>query len=842
MTAGVPKSLAAEVPGPKDSDDVFRLLVEQVADYAIFLLDLEGQVSSWNVGAQRIHGHSPHEILGSHYSVFFPDEDRAAGKPAQVMATAAREGRHEEEGWRVRKDGTRFLAHVVLTALHDHAGRLHGYAKITRDLSDRLRADEAARRLEEERSTRLQHERSEQERRLLLRRQNELSALRAEVGSAAVSGGDAAGLLDRAVGAVVQRLGVAAARIWLYDDDGSLRLQAHAGRELPGDFSSAQMRASIVGQIAETGAPASSRDLSTDPGFGPGWDPQGRIAFSGCPLLALGRGLGVLGAFGRGALPEDTLDALRGVADVVAHSLERHRAEAEVRRSRDRLAVILATISDGVTAQGKDGRLIFANEAAARLTGFPSAAQMLSSPVREILGRFEVCDESGQALTPAELPGRQALSHGRSTQVTVRFTNLGSGVQRWAQISAAPVLDEVGDVELAVNVFTDLTERKRTEEAWRFLAEASLILDSSLNFETTLAAVARLAVPQLADWCSVDVLSPDGKMEPLAVADINPTREALTRAAVGGPAVLRAVTTGEAQLGPGAMMIVPLTVGDRPFGAITFVSSETPRRYDQQDLILAHEIARRAGLAIANARAYREVRAAVQMRDTFLSIASHELKTPMSSLTLLLSGLLRTARAGRLQEMGEDRIIARLERIEEQADRLTSLMNQLLDVSRLAAGRFALAPANTDLVEIARDVLTRFREEAAQIEATLELLADAPVVGWWDASRLDQVLTNLITNALKYGGAGLITVEVSGDPTTARLSVTDRGPGIPEADQERIFEQYERAASTNLGGLGLGLWLVRQLVRAHDGEVMVRSRPGEGATFTITLPRQVGPG
>jgi signal transduction histidine kinase len=111
------------------------------------------------------------------------------------------------------------------------------------------------------------------------------------------------------------------------------------------------------------------------------------------------------------------------------------------------------------------------------------------------------------------------------------------------------------------------------------------------------------------------------------------------------------------------------------------------------------------------------------------------------------------------------------------------------------------------------------------------------VIGRWDKSRIDQVITNLITNALKYGGGTPITVEVNGDGATARLVVRDRGPGIAEPDQERIFEQYERAASTNLGGMGLGLWLVRQLARAHGGEIAVQSRPHEGAAFTLTLPR-----
>jgi PAS domain S-box-containing protein len=825
------------VAGPQETD-VFGLLVEQIADYAVFLLDLRGLVASWNVGAQRIHGYAPQEVLGSPLSVFFTEQDRARGQPAQALDTASVRGRHEAERWQMRKDGSRFWAHVVLAALHDHGGPLHGFALITRDLTERRRSEEANLRLAQERAARMHQERSEQERRLHLRRQSELSALRADVSSAAVS--DPGSVPEQAVRMVVHWLGVAAARVWLFDEAGALHLEAHAGRDLPGELSLDQLRTSIVGRIAETGAPATSNDLSTDPSFGTVWAPQARIAFAGCPLLALGRGLGVLGAFGRGALPEDTLDALRGVADVLAQSLERRRTEVELRRSRDRLAVILSTISDGVTVQGKDGHLVFANEAAARLTGFATATELLAAPGHQILDRFEIRDERGGLVSPAELPGRQALVAGRPSQLTARFLNLDTRAERWARVSAAPVLADNGDVELAVNVFSDLTERKRTEEAWRFLAGASAVLGSSLDYESTLAAVARLAVSQLADRCCVHVLSADGQLDQLTVAYADPTCQPLDPEPPADPRVLLAVTSGEALRDPGSRMIVPLTVGERPFGAITF-TSERGRGYDQQDLILAQEIARRAGLAIDNARAYREARSAVQVRDTFLSIASHELKTPMSSLTLLVSSLLRAGRAGKAEELGGDKLIARLERVAEQSERLTALMNQLLDVSRLTAGRFPLAPTETDLCDVARDVLARFREEAAQAGSTLEFLANTPVVGWWDRSRLDQVLTNLITNALKYGGRSPITVEVAGDCSTARISVVDRGPGIPETDQARIFEQYERAAPTNLGGLGLGLWLVRELVRAHGGEVAVRSRLGDGAAFTVTLPRRGGP-
>jgi PAS domain S-box-containing protein len=868
MSPGFPQARHPVEPASQETDEPFRLLVEQVVDYAIYMLDLGGRVSSWNIGGARIKGYEPREILGSHFSVFFTEEDRARGAPDRVLEAATRNGRHEEEGWRVRKDGTRFWAHAVVTALRDERGQARGFVKITRDLTERLRADEGARRLTEERSARQQAERIEQERQTMLRRQANLSALRAEVSGLAAAGGDARSLIDLTVRAVVERLGVAGARLWIFDERGQLRTQARAGVTLPFEAAAPERVIDVVARIAASGAPASIDDLSSDPAFGdlPG---SARLAFAGCPLIAVRHTLGVLGVFGAGPLPGDLLDVLRSVADVVAQSLARQRADAEVRRSRDRLAVILSTITDGVTAQGRDGRLIFANDAAARQTGFASGAHMVSADVRDILARFEIRDEHGRILRPSELPGHHAM-RGQPARATVRFRDLASGVERWSEIAAAPVMTDAGEVELAVNVFTDLTERKRTEDAWRFLAEAGVTFGASLSRQDILEAVAQQAVPAIADWCIIDVLDEQGTIQTAAMAHTDPDELATVREfrrqrprLTDDPGVPRVIASGQPEilgeipdtfldavtstpeqremlgnLGLRSAMIVPLTTGDRPVGALTFVSSQSGRRFVREDLILAQEIARRAALALENARAYREAREAVEARDTFLSIASHELKTPLSSLTLLLSGLLRVARAGRLEELGNDKVVARLARIEDQADRLTALMNQLLDVTRLAAGRFALLPVETDLVEVAMEVLARFGEEAGQAGASLRLIEPGPVRGLWDRSRLDQVVTNLLTNALKYGGGSPVTVEVGGDPSTAWLSVSDRGPGISESDQARIFDQYERAASTNLGGLGLGLWIVKQVVHAHRGEVRVRSLPGEGATFTFTLPRR----
>jgi PAS domain S-box-containing protein len=511
--------------------------------------------------------------------------------------------------------------------------------------------------------------------------------------------------------------------------------------------------------------------------------------------------------------------------------------------SRDQLAIILRHMTDGVTAQARDGRLVFANAAAAALCGFDSPEEMLATPIPEIMSRFELRDEHGAPLPLTALPNRHALE-GRAAEAVLRFRVRRSGEERWSLLSSSPVLGASGEVELAVNVFRDVTERKRHEEGWRFLVEAGAMLASSLGYEDTLASVARLAVPKVADWCGVDVLGPDGELSEIAVAgDGVPAGGAAIKCEI-----LAVAQTGEPRLAA-ELIIVPLRFDNRPFGAIAFGASAPGRRYDDHDLLLAQEIARRAALAIDNARAYQAARDAVRVRDTFLSIASHELRTPLSSLSLLVSGLLRAARGSGAQ-LASEQIVARLARIEEQTDRLTELITQLLDISHMQAGRFALQLRELDLAGLAREVLGRFAEEAARAGASLALRVEgdvgaAPngpgmVMGRWDRIRLDQTITNLVANALKYGAGTPVTVTVRGEGNVAQLTVRDEGPGIAEEDQGRIFDQYERATAapaSHLAGLGLGLWIVRQLVRAHGGEVTLQSRPHDGAAFTIALPR-----
>jgi len=232
------------------------------------------------------------------------------------------------------------------------------------------------------------------------------------------------------------------------------------------------------------------------------------------------------------------------------------------------------------------------------------------------------------------------------------------------------------------------------------------------------------------------------------------------------------------------------------------------------------------------ARLYGEAQEAVRLRDTFLSVAGHELRTPLNALKLQLYNARRRALAADSTESDES-----LSRLQAQIDRLIALTNDLLDVSRIQSGRLLLDVSETDLADLARDVVSRLSEGAERAGSSLTLNADGAVRGTWDGFRLDQVLTNLIANALKFGRGRPVEVAVAGRDGEAFLSVRDEGIGIAAEDHARIFERFERAVEDrSFGGMGLGLWISKQIVEAHGGRLTVQSAPGSGARFEVALP------
>ncbi|WP_224244089.1 sensor histidine kinase [Hyalangium gracile] len=239
-------------------------------------------------------------------------------------------------------------------------------------------------------------------------------------------------------------------------------------------------------------------------------------------------------------------------------------------------------------------------------------------------------------------------------------------------------------------------------------------------------------------------------------------------------------------------------------------------------------------------RILKELGEAVRLRDEFLLVASHELKTPLTPLSLKLQSLEAVARAEPDSPLAQ-RLVKDVELMRRQVRRLADLVNDLLDVSRITTGRPRLSYEQVDLPVLVREVVERFESQAERAECTIEVTSESSILGEWDRLRLEQVLTNLLSNALKYGAGKPVHVQVRSGVTRAWVLVRDEGIGIEPEALERIFQKYERAVSSqHYGGMGLGLYVTRQLVEAMGGVVRVVSTPGQGATFTVELPRYPG--
>ncbi|MBF5045238.1 GAF domain-containing protein [Aggregicoccus sp. 17bor-14] len=420
-------------------------------------------------------------------------------------------------------------------------------------------------------------------------------------------------------------------------------------------------------------------------------------------------------------------------------------------------------------------------------------------------------------------------------------------------------------VERELQAAQSRRERARGERDRALLASASELLGRSLDYERTLEQVARLAVPEVADWCAVFLPDGHGGLRLGVVAHQLPGLEAqvqrlseglqLNPAARVGP--LQVARTGEpelvtrasaerlAQIAPPALkealdalgictgVHVPLASSQGVLGVLSLVGMGARAPMGPQDLALAQELARRASLALQNARLYREAQAAVHLREEFLQVAAHELRTPLTTLRLQLGRLARSEEV----RSASPALGGGLERAQRQVGRLSTLVESLLDVSRLESGALQLHREEVDLAELVREVAERYADEARGAGCPLQLELAPGLVGPWDRLRLDQAVAALVANAFKFGPGHPVQLSTARVGAAAQLVVEDRGIGLAPADLERIFERFERAVSErHYGGLGLGLYLARRSVRAHGGELRAEARPGAGARFVLELP------
>ncbi|MGI5862760.1 MAG: ATP-binding protein [Myxococcales bacterium] len=612
--------------------------------------------------------------------------------------------------------------------------------------------------------------------------------------------------------------------------------------------------------------------------------PEGPGDALGCVLL--------LYFDGEPRLPAQYHGVVERLVDILRTALLHRRLYARTLESERRLfeqKTLLECQSeaslDGILFVATDGTASY-NERFREIFDLPEAVGGFADLLEPVADKTAVPADMAErmrrtALCREEQSRTEVVLHdGRSFDVACAPVKSRDGVYfgrswYWRDISERKRVE----LERALLFQQEQLARAQAEEARRrasFLAEASRLLASSLDYAATLERVVQLALPNFADWSMVDVLDEDNSSHRVVVAHFDPAKAELAEALRtrfppneeapagagrvlrdGKPelfadidaSLLRKIARTEKHfevlqaLGTRSAVIVPLTARGRQLGALSLVYGDSGRRYGEAELALAEDLACRAALAVDNARLYLRTREAVRARDEFLSIASHELRTPVTSLQLAAQGLLRLAGSGGLDAVPPAFLRTSLETSVRQSSRMAQLIDRLLDVSRIQAGRLELQLEPVDLAAVAREIVAVSREEIGLAGCELTLKADAPVVGRWDRSRLEQVTANLLSNALKYGAGKPIEIRVEAAGDFGRMIVRDQGIGIPVNRRERIFERFERAVSaSHYSGLGLGLYIVQRVLQALGGSVTVESEEGAGATFVVELPFAGPPG
>jgi PAS domain S-box-containing protein len=429
------------------------------------------------------------------------------------------------------------------------------------------------------------------------------------------------------------------------------------------------------------------------------------------------------------------------------------------------------------------------------------------------------------------------------------------------------VRNDRGEAVRMIGSAVDITERKLEEQAQRFIAQASVLLETSLDQEVILNSLARLAVPTLADYCLIDVLQETGGLHRAAKAHVDPSRETLLRTteAQSGdagadrellykvvrsrqPVLVRECSEAALEslkltpphletlrkLTTTSFMVVPLLTREQVLGAITLGAGESGRHYDLLDLLTAEQLAQRAARTIDNGRLYDHAKRAIRARDEVLAVVSHDLRNPLSTISLSASLLLDESTERRAEP---SRFLGVIKR---SADQANTMIKNLLDVSSIEAGHFSVNRSREDIAELMRQAHELLSPLAEKKSIHLDwevpgehLMASA------DANQLHRVFSNLVGNAIKFTPeGGVVSVRASVIDGDLQFSVSDNGPGIAAEELPHVFDRFWQGRKGDRRGAGLGLSIVRGIVEAHGGRIWVESRLGSGTSFHFTVPMQ----
>ena len=556
-------------------------------------------------------------------------------------------------------------------------------------------------------------------------------------------------------------------------------------------------------------------------------------------------------------IPDVADGVVRGFVVLVTDISKRKRFELALQESEAKFAGIVSIAADAIISIDEDQRVTIFNDGAERIFGYP---------------RSEVLGHPLDLLLPARLRAQHrrdvegfGAGHTTARQMGERnaeIVGLRKSGEEFPAEAAISKLDSGGKTLLTV-ALRDITERRRTELEQEVIAEAGTVLASSLNYEQTLAAIARLIVPRVTDLCAVDIVE-DPDLVRLTWTPADPAKESVCARLSALPLLRRHLLSWSAyetkqtvllpelgpdqweqtaqnpehlqllrEIAPRSAVFAPMSSIRGVFGALVLASSK-PGRFQARDVGFANELARRAALAIENARLYESAQRATRARDEVLGVVAHDVRNPLSSIRLAANVLGHQLRASG-SDKGAAKSVEVIVRSVERADRL---IQDLLDTTRLEAGALSVAPEAMSAAQIVKDVVEAQRPLASSASLELRLRVDGTLPQIWaDRDRVLQVLENLVGNAIKFTAAGgCIIVGAAPGVEEVLFSVADSGAGISAENLPRLFDRFWQAKRADRQGAGLGLPICKGIVEAHRGRIWVESAPNRGTTVYFTIP------
>ena len=532
-------------------------------------------------------------------------------------------------------------------------------------------------------------------------------------------------------------------------------------------------------------------------------------------------------------------------------------AQEQVREQLSVTTAMASSLAEATLAIDLDDRVTFLNEVAARLLGCtePQARAGRSAE----LAHVETPDG-----TLVESPLAAAI-HGGTVRCDTHVFVRADGARFPASYTATPIRRD-GRVTGAVLAFEDITARVRAQDGERFLQRAEVALNASLEVAHVARCAAEVGLPLLGDVCLLDLVVGDQLIHG-AHAHADPAGQAVLDRALDGlrgpvfaAAVAEVVATGASRHVPHVspawlagtdralvdgvaahgVLIVPLSLGTRQLGTLSFAMAGA-RVHEPRDIALAEELARRSALAIEHARLYEQARHAVALREQTLAIVSHDLRTPLATIVMAAGMLGDDVAVGAVGQLNALAVT----KVRTAAERMERMIGDLLDFASIEAGALSIQTARRDVAALIAEAASSVEPAAlrARVALTVQVEPDLPAIEC-DGDRIQQVIGNLLGNALKVmSRGGSVCLRASARGHEVVFAVSDTGPGITPADQERLFERYWRSPNASYRGTGLGLAIARGLVEAHRGRIWVESELGRGATFSFTVPIAApGPG